>query len=781
MSTLVRYLSQRSDSAAFVLPTELGRTLDELFSHAVHLLPQPYAIHPADETQPALLGFPVAESHAMRDLELKLDRWLNDEVAWHVGRDAEAKEKAQGSFSSYSAHLMRLAENAMMSNLLSDYHAVFWLAHSLDLARHFTTIPRRVSALDSAVGRTQGDALKYRIYSKWATETRELMTQVAARSSTILDGEEQRALQFFRLLQDDVLLLTEEFIGPDLRELRSFVTGYLRRDFQAFRDSFERLRTTSADLIQRDRTLKTVIPLFSPNHENGMTIGLLLDSRFQHVLFEHPAVQNVMSREDREQFQLLSRRVREFGVLNQLRRGIVWMTGSAEGEVLSADRRDAVVFARSTRPIDFGRPGVVDPMVHRFGLIYDISNFTETLGNIRRGGEREEIRSYRQMLLFQRRVESIAQRHRLQFEKFLGDGGFYTTTRALHLVRGAVEIQRFYSEMKRKGFSFNRGMRIALNYGYYRLLPMKVASDSAERITEFYGPGIVELSRLTTGKANKEIEEIASFLVTHGYDPGKVQQFFAPLARGVDVIDHAQHQREYYAYLNQNGHLVNEGIVASRDFLSELSNELHAEAQPLFRLRSPWGGYLGFAPAIPGLEYIGLRLLGMVSLKGLDKIEIGEIVPFAQGEVEASPVDGTESLLNILRQDFHAHPDAPLTGAFDEMQRAVTTNEHVVGSEIILCMKAISGAQDEVLIGEWDPLSDDVHRPLRIPHGDFERLFSLKGELTPDLLMMKKESVRELYLRLSDNRNFEPAIQLSEYRTTDEYIAYILGDVVDIL
>src|SRR5207253_4887085 len=154
-----------------------------------------------------------------------------------------------------------------------------------------------------------------------------------------------------------------------------------------------------------------------------------------------------------------------------------------------------------------------------------------------------EVNSYRQMLLFQRRLETIAQRHRLLFEKFLGDGAFYTTRRAIQLVRGAVEIQRFYAEMRKKGFAFNKGLRIALNFGYYRLLPMKAGTDANERITEFYGPGIVELSRLTTGKANKEIEELSSFLIAHGYDQSKVHNFFSPLARGVDVIDHAQHAR----------------------------------------------------------------------------------------------------------------------------------------------------------------------------------------------------------------------------------------------
>src|SRR5436853_7397554 len=208
----------------------------------------------------------------------------------------------------------------------------------------------------------------------------------------------------------------------------------------------------------------------------------------------------------------------------------------------------AYAYPRATRPMDFGKPGVVDPMVHRFGLIYDISSFSETLGNIRRGGRKEEINSYRQMLVFQKKLESIAQRHLLQFEKYLGDGAFYTTRRALRLVRAAVEIQRCYADVRRKGFAFNKGVRIALNFGYYRLLPMKGSGN--ERITEFYGPGIVELSRLTTGKANKEIDEFAAFLVAHGYDQKKVQGFFAPLARGADMIDHTQHAREFYAYVN---------------------------------------------------------------------------------------------------------------------------------------------------------------------------------------------------------------------------------------
>ncbi len=774
-STLVSYLESRPDSATFFVPAAVSHALDEIFPRADWILPQPYRIYPADETQPPILGFPVAESAVMKDLDAKLDRWLSEEIFWQVHRQPEWKEKAQLAFSAYIGQLMKVAENALMSNLLNDYHAIFWLAHSFDLARHFASVPRRVSSIDTQAGRVQGDSLKYRIFSRWASETRDQMTTLASRASAVLDGEEQRGLQFFRLLQEDVLILTEEFIGPDLRELRSFLNGYLRRDFQSFRDAFERLRTTAADLAQRDSTFRAALPLFGISVEQGVTLSLLLDSRFQSFLFESQAVQNAVSREDREQFQLIARRVREFALLNQLRRGVVWMSPTADGQIVSTDRRSGGAYSRSTRPLDFGRPGVVDPMVHRFGLIYDISAFSETLGNIRRAGRKEEISSYRQMVLFQRKLDNIAERQKLQFEKFLGDGAFYTSRRALRLVRAAIEIQRFYSEMRRKGFAFNKGLRVALNYGYYRLLPMKSSADSPERITEFYGPGIVELSRLTTGKATKEIDDLASFLVAHGYDTIAVQQFFAPLARGVDVIDHGQEAREFHAYINANAHLVNEGIVASMGFLQELSTELTSEAAPLYRIRTPSGTYIGFTPAVNGVEYVAVKLLGMVSLKGLDNIEIGEIVPFVPGEAEAVPLDAGDSLVALIRQEFHQEREnaSAANGHVD----VTTTAERAIEPELVVCLRSSPEEEGEVLIGEWDPRSDDVRRPLRISRGDFQRLFAFSGDLTTDKLLSKKESLRDLYNRLSD-RSLEPSVSLETYRAED-YDRYVLGEVVE--
>jgi hypothetical protein len=130
-----------------------------------------------------------------------------------------------------------------------------------------------------------------------------------------------------------------------------------------------------------------------------------------------------------------------------------------------------------------------------------------------------------------------------------------------------------------------------------------------------------------------------------------------------------------------------------------------------------------------------------------------------------------------MRLDFHQEQEDLGGGGWDG--RARTTTERVIGTEIVICVKPESAdLADEVLIGEWDPRSDDVRRPLRLPRGDFQRLFALKGELNAELLAGRKESVREMYERLS-LRSPAPTLALAPYRSEGGYDAYILGEVVE--
>ena len=650
MRELAAYLIQRPEGLGFVLPTGLEKLLGDLFGNPDELLPRPYRIFFADEAQPAVFGFPVRSSPAIAELVSRLDRWMTEELVCQTSRHAE-REKAQQALAAYSATLLRACENAMLSNMLVDYHGILWLAHSQELAKQFASIPRRVGAIDTQLARTSGDAIKYRIFARWSAEVRDVLGRLSTRLAGGLESEQEKGAAFVRLLLDNVLIVTEEFIGPDLRELKSFIAGYLNRDSQTVRDAVERLRAHAAQRAGTDPTFRSALTLFGVDPSVGIPIGLVLDRRFQDFALSQPAGQGLLERDERDQLTTLSRRLAEFSVLYQLRRGIVWMTVHPDGQIASADRR-GTVYSRSTRPIDFGRPGVVDPMVWRFGLMYDLAAFSEILGTLARSGPKEEIGSYRQMAQFQKRIEAIAERHRLQFEKFLGDGAFYTTRQALRLIRAAVEIQRLYAEMRSAGFAFDKGLRIALNYGYYRLLTMKSAAVSSERVMEFYGPGIVELSRLTTGKATREIEELQNFLIVHGYEPDRVQKFFAPLAQGVDTVDHRMHARDFYAYVNANGHLVNEGIVASAGLLQELSQELAHDQAPLSRIRTMWGSCIGFPSGIPAIPIIGIRLIGSVSLKGLGRLEVAEIAPFASGDSTGERIDPEISLLQALRSDW---------------------------------------------------------------------------------------------------------------------------------
>src|SRR5918998_310769 len=117
MDALVTYLRERSDALGILKVTDIPRLLTDLFEQPEWLLPRPYKIFFADEMQTPILGFPVADSPALRELEVKLDRWIGEEISWSIDR-TYAREKVQQAFTTYITHLIKVAENALLSNLL---------------------------------------------------------------------------------------------------------------------------------------------------------------------------------------------------------------------------------------------------------------------------------------------------------------------------------------------------------------------------------------------------------------------------------------------------------------------------------------------------------------------------------------------------------------------------------------------------------------------------------------------------------------------------------------
>jgi hypothetical protein len=231
-----------------------------------------------------------------------------------------------------------------------------------------------------------------------------------------------------------------------------------------------------------------------------------------------------------------------------------WVGGPPTIEVSSAT-------GRSTS----WRRGVVDPQISRFGMIYDVTDFSHIVSLLRRASSEEQDRSFRQMFRFQRRVHRLATSQRLKLEKYLGDGAFYSARDAFRMLVVALQVQRFYRQALEEGFPFNRGMRIALNFAQYRLLPIHGGGVGEPERYEFFGHGVVELSRLTTGKSMRELEEFKVLLVNLGYPEADGAPLLraARHRRGRTSVDKREERRSFYAYINRNGNLVNEGIVAT--------------------------------------------------------------------------------------------------------------------------------------------------------------------------------------------------------------------------
>jgi hypothetical protein len=288
-------------------------------------------------------------------------------------------------------------------------------------------------------------------------------------------------------------------------------------------------------------------------------------------------------------------------------------------------------------------PWVVDPRVERYGMIYDISDFSATLSVLHRAGNDSQEGAFLAMFRFQRRINRLAVSHRAKLEKYLGDGAFYSSREATNLLLCSIRLQRYYVEAVREGLPFDRGMRIALNFGPYRLIPMGGQPDEGERY-EFFGPGLVELSRLTTGKATQEVDEVKTLLINQGYPEATVHRFFAPVAhKNVDVVDKKEEARSFYAYINQNGTLHNNGMVATGQFITQLDEE--TAGIRLFRGLQGGRTYVVAEFDDSGEKLpIGFRKLGMAHLKGLDKLPVYEVVdaaefaPEALKEIPSSPL-----------------------------------------------------------------------------------------------------------------------------------------------
>ena len=612
-------------------PEEVRR----LFPDHARTLPMPRAIFLEDESATPLYGFPVLASEGMTALREALKHYVLTEEAVQLAalRREPHDVKAYGAaWDRYRALLARAVENATISSYGRQYPAIFWLHHSLEVARLLKETPKRLLRKDTELGRRHGDGIRYRILDRFLdrvlSTTYDLVQKVAGDTEEV---EEELFPRLLHRMRDNVLIFTEDYIGRDLGELGSYFNGSLRIDGRDLRNRLDELARWHAESLATDPGLQSVVShLLRADPKNDARdllirpgyVSYLATSRGYNParLLPPPLVQV---------WESLLLKLKEFELLHSLRRSILPVE-PRDGGLISREapgRRGEARLSSATRPMDFLEPWVVDPRVERFGLIYDISDFSQTLSVLHRAGTESQDDAFRTMFRFQRRVNHLALSHRTKMEKYLGDGAFFSAREAVRLLVCSIHIQRYYVQALREGLPFDRGMRIALNYGAYRLIPMGSGQpEEGEQRYEFFGPGLVELSRLTTGKATQEVEEVKMALISQGYPEAAVHRFFAPLAgKNVDVVDKREEARRFYAYINQNGTLHNNGIIATHPFMARLETELGQ--RPLARGADGDRRYVVLSLEDAGeMLQFGIRKLGMAHLKGLEKLPVYEIV-----------------------------------------------------------------------------------------------------------------------------------------------------------
>lgn len=646
--------------------------IERLVPDAERVLPRPQKVFLDDEAATPLEGFPVLADNRMAILLEGLESYVRAEEIAEVARIRRTAFDAQTLLTAWQTYRRPLAlalTNATTASHGRQFPEVFWLVHSLSVARTFKESTRRILKIDVALGRSSGDQVKYRVFHRWLDRVLQVSHEVARRSADQVEGlEGDQFPQLLRCMADNVLIFTEEHVSQDLAEIASYLRGHLEVDPKDLLGRLRALRTWHREEIERSDELRAVAATLLGAGDPPDADDLLHRPGYATFLSRRRGydTRRLLDSEAIALWERLLEKLQEFEVFLGLRRRIL-PVAEVEGHPISRDPglswagpgRSDLALSNATRPFDFFHEWVVEPVVERFGMIYDLTSFTEVVSQLRRRGSEEQDRAFRHAFDFQRWIDRQARGHRLRLEKYLGDGALYSGRHPTRLLLVAVLLQRHYRKAIEVGFPFDRGMRIALNYGSYRLLPVGGDDPGEEHRYEFLGHGIVELSRLVTGKATREIEEVKNLLVHRGYPERTVDRFFAPLAhQNLDLVDPGQQRRTFFAYINPYGALVNEGIVATQDFVVELerTGRLGVLRQGLQDGRA----YIVHDIEEDGLVVrVGMRKLGLAEFKGLGRLPVFELVDGdGWGDADLLPLPNGR-LSVVLERQFHRPVDKP--------------------------------------------------------------------------------------------------------------------------
>ncbi len=650
-ATVEEALQQGDSRLTFLTPAERAGRWRSLFGDASPAVPSPYWLYSEAEQAPLVLGFPLRISPTWEAFGRELSRLLEAEAAYRRAL-ALHEEVSKAPLVEHRRHLAARIAEVLENAYLHDYGQrlpeIFLLVLTREVAERLRPVVRTLATNTPEIPPRVVDEIRYAIAQRLADVALRARTHVLdrlRRAEVQPPGAASRA--FADLVRSDLMPFAEIRFGAELKELHSFLQGHLHLDAVRFQALVKMATEQIQGLRALDSNFDRVLASIDPEAPALAPERLLFSQPVLDLLeiWPHPKTPR-LSPDLQRLLTDVAKRCKRFEVLSVLRDHVHFV--SERGfRIVTQLQGQVVQLSSSTRPLDFTSPGVLPSVVRRYGLLYDLVEFTQLLEELRRRGRSSEEGAMRLMVRFLARVDEIRERHRMRFEKFLGDGAFYSSRSARGTFLACAELRLLYERMRAQGFPFDRGLRLAVNVGAYHLLPMFSSAGDRSHF-EFFGHGLVELARLTTGKTTHEVEDIADFLIASGYDLHKVLQFLEPVRHANRFTEFVK-DRPYAAFIAENGELVNLGGVVTEGFLRDLEEEW-GEA-PVMKLDHQGMRWLLLASASEGQDapWIGLRSLGTARLKGLDPTQLAEIIVFEQLPTGAVPLDRGAPLLQMLQ------------------------------------------------------------------------------------------------------------------------------------
>jgi hypothetical protein len=747
----------------FLTPRECAGGWRIHFGEGATRVPHPYRLYGDDEQRAVGAGFPFAASQTW-DVFLRDLTRLVDAEAIHRRNVAQNATSDKTNLVELrrlvAARISELVENAVLYDYGQRLPEMLWLALSREIADRINVTTMACAAAAPQMSAKALDELRYLVAQRLAEVAHRAEAEALSRVRRAEGFElSDIARSFSRTLRDDLLPLACNQIACSPKQLASYLQGVAHTDAEWFAKTVGAVARQLQTLREKDHSFDRVLATLDDEAPTLSSDRLLYNHSVLSLLEAWPHRETPRIPPELRTLLLdLAPRCKRLEVIAVLRNRVCYVDARGP-QIATRLQGRAVQLSSFTRPLDFTVTGVVPSIVRRCGLVYDLVEFTQILESLRRRGRATEEMAMRAMVRFLGQVDEIRQRNRLKFEKFLGDGAFLSARSAHQVLLAAAEIRLLYERLRKVGFPFDQGLRLAVNVGSYHLLPM-VAPTADRPQFEFFGHGVVELTRLTSGKRTHEVEDIADFLISSGFDVHEVLKFLEPVRQSNRAPD-AVRDRPYAAWIAENGELVNLGGVMTEDFIRELEVEIGAQA--LKRADALGTRWLVLSPPTSGMGqyWIGLRFLGSAQLKGLDLIQLVETVTF---ESEPAAMVGLQAGLPVLQTL------QKLAGSSAETVQAAATQTEV---DPRLCVVSVTDESPgrTWYIGQYQEESRALEHAFRVALATVDLQ---EGDAVEGWLFQRRAELAMLYQGL--RRDSEGAmVPLETLRGRDGYLTCLLA------